>query len=228
MLNPFQLWTTFLRSKRRPQTAGEESDLIYITENIIALTIPGDEGKSWFGSANTIYRSRMLEALMPVVSKHDTRWKMYEVSPVFVSEVCTENFSERVDVFPLGAPQVPPVTAINAFCKSAKRWLEDSSDNVVVVHCKAGRNLTGLMVCCLMLHLRYFSTITEAAKFYSTKHGLDHKILDLPSQARYCRCVQEIVLREQNGTMEAYKGKGFVIKELILRNCPTYLRPGMV
>jgi hypothetical protein len=40
-----------------------------------------------------------------------------------------------------------------AFCADAAAWLAAHPENVVVVHCKAGKGRTGLMLCCLMLHL---------------------------------------------------------------------------
>jgi hypothetical protein len=40
-----------------------------------------------------------------------------------------------------------------AFCAEASAWLAAHPENVVVVHCKAGKGRTGLMLCCLMLHL---------------------------------------------------------------------------
>ena len=39
------------------------------------------------------------------------------------------------------------------FCESAKAWLDMHEDNVVSLHCKAGKGRAGIMAACLMVRL---------------------------------------------------------------------------
>lgn len=39
------------------------------------------------------------------------------------------------------------------FCESAKAWLDINEENVVSLHCKAGKGRAGLMAACLMVRL---------------------------------------------------------------------------
>jgi protein tyrosine/serine phosphatase len=42
---------------------------------------------------------------------------------------------------------------VQQFCEDAAAWLAGHAHNVVVVHCKAGKGRTGIMICCLLLYL---------------------------------------------------------------------------
>lgn len=39
------------------------------------------------------------------------------------------------------------------FCENAKAWLDAHDDNVVSLHCKAGKGRAGIMAACLMVRM---------------------------------------------------------------------------
>lgn len=39
------------------------------------------------------------------------------------------------------------------FCENAKAWLDMDENNVVSLHCKAGKGRAGIMAACLMVRL---------------------------------------------------------------------------
>lgn len=49
--------------------------------------------------------------------------------------------------------QTPSLLLVQHFCADAADWLAQHPHNVVVVHCKAGKGRTGLMICCLLMYL---------------------------------------------------------------------------
>lgn len=59
-------------------------------------------------------------------------------------------------------------------------------NNVIVVHCLAGKGRTGTVICCYLIYSGRFSTPEEALKYYSQKRfGTDDLGVTQPSQVRY-------------------------------------------
>lgn len=47
--------------------------------------------------------------------------------------------------------QPPPFQTVYDCCENIEAWLAADEDNVAVLHCKAGKGRTGVMICCWML-----------------------------------------------------------------------------
>jgi protein-tyrosine phosphatase len=60
----------------------------------------------------------------------------------------------QVTCFPFDDHNCPPIQLVISFCHSAYSWLKEDIENVVVVHCKAGKARTGLMISSLLLFLK--------------------------------------------------------------------------
>lgn len=77
------------------------------------------------------------------------------------------NFLTFVQVasFPFDDHNCPPIHLIKLFCQSAYSWLKEDILNVVVVHCKAGKARTGLMICSLLLFLKVKIWLTKRIPF---------------------------------------------------------------
>jgi hypothetical protein len=60
----------------------------------------------------------------------------------------------QVACFPFDDHNCPPMQLVISFCHSAYSWLKEDIENVVVVHCKAGKARTGLMISSLLLFLK--------------------------------------------------------------------------
>ena len=180
------------KKKRRFQEDGYDLDLSYITESVIAMGFPsGDQSSGFFiGVVESFYRNHMQDVVQFLDEKHKGRFKIYNL--------CSERtydpslFGGIVASFPFDDHNAPPLQLIRPFCESAKAWLAGAMDNVVVVHCKAGKSRTGLMVCALLLHLGFCDSAAAAMSFYNRKRTHDGKGLTLPSQIRYLHYYEKL------------------------------------
>lgn len=166
--------------------------MTYITDDIIAMGFPaGDASSGLMGRVEGLYRNNVQDVLAFLESRHKGCYKVYNL--------CSERgydaelFDGVVASFPFDDHNCPPLRLLPTFCSSAKAWLSQGIDNVVVVHCKAGKSRTGLMVCCLLLHLGYYSTAKDVMQHYNRKRTRDGKGLTLSSQQRYVRYYERII-----------------------------------
>ncbi|KAF2554532.1 hypothetical protein F2Q68_00017210 [Brassica cretica] len=169
------------QNKRRYQEGGFDLDLTYITENIIAMGFPaGDMSSGFFGYVEGFYRNQMEEVINFLETQHKGKYKVYNLCSERLYDVSL--FEGKVASFPFDDHNCPPIHLITSFCQSAYSWLKEDIENVVVVHCKAGMARTGLMICSLLLYLKFFPTAEECMDFYNQKRCVDGKGLVLPSQ----------------------------------------------
>ncbi|KAG4386478.1 hypothetical protein AAZX31_11G051400 [Glycine max] len=211
------------QNKRRYQEDGFDLDMTYITENIIAMGFPGGDFSSGiFGYIEGFYRNHMDEVIKFFETHHKGKYKVYNL--------CSERlydgslFQGKVATFPFSDHNCPPIQLIASFCQSAYSWLKEDIQNVVVVHCKAGMGRTGLMICSLLLFLKFFPTAEEAIDYFNHKRCVDGKALILPSQIRYVKYFER-TLTHFNG--EVQPGRRCMLRGFRLHECPYWVRPSI-
>ncbi|KAF7129378.1 hypothetical protein RHSIM_Rhsim10G0113100 [Rhododendron simsii] len=227
------------QNKRRYQEGGFDLDMTYITENVIAMGFPaGDMSSGFFGYVEGFYRNHMEEVIKFFETHHkvmEDAWRQRAYGEItkyttFVQRGCMilHYLRGRCDFlvasFPFDDHNCPPMELIPLFCQSAYAWLKEDIQNVVVVHCKAGMARTGLMICSLLLFLKFFPTAEECIEYYNQKRCIDGKGLILPSQIRYVKYFEHL-LSYFNG--ENQPGRRCMLRGFRLHSCPYWIRPSI-
>lgn len=82
---------------------------------------------------------------------------------------CVNKFTLNIAVaanYPFDDHQAPPFSTLMDICRDAAEWLNRDKDNVVAIHCKAGKGRTGTVIAAILLHLGEAEDAEKAMEIY--------------------------------------------------------------
>ena len=180
------------QKKIRFQQDGFDLDLTYITPRIIAMGFPSHGRESYF-------RNPIDEVERFFEQRHAKRFRIYNL--------CSERdyegpgrFGGRYKRFPFDDHNAPcPIKLIPDMCRDMNEFLQEDEENVVAIHCKAGKGRTGVMVSCLLMLVDPgLRSPTDALAFFGDVRTADGKGVTIPSQKRYV-AYWDMILRHHQG-----------------------------
>ena len=188
---------------------GFDLDLTYITPRIIAMGFPSS-------SIEGIYRNSMEDVKKFFTKRHPNHYKVYNLCDD--KKYSSSSFYKQ-GYFPFRDHEAPPLNLIRPFCEDAKQFLDEDKDNVVSIHCKAGKGRTGTFICCLLLYMKFFDTADECLLYYGLMRVGTPKGVTVPSQIRYVHYFESIL---KNNIPHPITFKKILIRKVKMYTIPKF------
>jgi PTEN phosphatase family protein len=201
----------FMKQRMMFHQDGFALDLTYITNAFIAMSRPAVGSDANF--ANPIEEvSRFFQ------TKYPDRYLLFDISaePSYGDEY----FGGRVERIRVEKHNPPRMSQLVAFVEQVGKVLDEDPKTCIAVHCKSGRDRTGVMVASWLMYSRFSNSAEDAMQwFVSRRIGKRAKIpqgFPMVSQQRYVRYMEEAV-----------KQGGFLTKPLVIRRIRVETYPRM-
>ena len=201
--------TLVSKKKNRFCYDGYDLDLTYITKNIIAMGFPST-------SIEGLYRNPLEEVQKFFNTRHPSHYKIYNLCE---ERKYPDNTFFKQAYFPFKDHEAPPLNLMRPFCEDAKKFLDEDEQNVVAIHCKAGKGRTGTMICCLLLYMNIFNTVDECLQYYGMMRVENGKGVTIPSQMRYVEYFEKIIKNNMEHPITFVKK---IIKKLKMFTLPMF------
>lgn len=181
------------KNRKRYRDGDFDLDLAYISERILAMSFPAQDLEAQF-------RNPMAEVQRFLRSRHPKHrvYNLCKEEGRRYDDECFREVRRRITFFD---HTVCPLQRLVELLEEQHRFLREDTNNVVVIHCKAGKGRTGLVCSCLLLREGVKSDACKALETYAKKRTHDGKGVTIPSQIRYVKLysqfLQEGFLRKQ-------------------------------
>lgn len=182
--------------------------MTFITENIVAMGFPAEKIEG-------VYRNNMKDVKRFFDLRHKDHYKVYNLCEE--RDYDPSKFYGRVAKYPFDDHNAPPFLLMKPFCEDVSNYLAEDKRNVAVIHCKAGKGRTGVMICAYLLHINPSMPTQEALDFYGKKRTTNGKGVTIASQVRYVHYYGKFV-RENR----VYESRTLLIKALRFVGIPNF------
>jgi len=161
--------------KRRYTADGYNLDLTYITPRLIAMGLPGQ-------GVSTLWRNRVEEVASFLDKNHFGHYRIFSLGKSAADFFRLRNTTAW---FGWSSKKAPPLELLNRILLAINDWLAQHPQNVAVIHCKEGRERSGVVIASYLVKSGVFATAKEALDFYASMRSKYQEGVQTPSQIRY-------------------------------------------
>ena len=138
------------------------------------------------------YRNPRYELRRFFDDKHPNHYKVFNFCCEPGRGYSEEVYGGAVERYPFRDHCAPPMETMIYFANSIKHWLDDDFENVITLHCKAGKGRAGLMACVAMFRTGMFPTMEDCMNHYDRVRVDNNRGLTVRTQRRYALMFERI------------------------------------
>lgn len=194
------------KKKKRFVEDGYDLDLTYVTTRIIAMGFPST-------GLESMYRNPGHQVKKLLDERHGDKYKVYNLCSEKDNSI---NFPDG-ERFPFYDHNPCPLKMILEFCISVADYLKKCDQNVVAIHCKAGKGRTGMMISSYLVYSGQAKSAEEALSRFEVERTHDWSGVTIPSQRRYVKYCESVLHSIHPGHVSA---PTFQLKQLKLLHLP--------
>ena len=186
--------------RHRIMSENKSLDLAKITPRMYAMSYPSDN------FIESMYHNSQDDIAEYLNKNHPKKYLIFNLSGI---PYAPEKFNNSVINYFWPDHKAPPLSDIFNIIFQAYNFLGKDKENVIIIHCLAGKGRTGTICCSLLLYGKLLKTSRDANDYFSTKRfkKLDKGVQE-PSQVRYIQYFDRM-LDSQN-----FKGLCLTIYEI--------------
>jgi len=162
------------------------------------------------------YRNSMSDVQKFLTKYHKGHYKVYNLCS---ERSYKETEFEKFAAFPFADHNAPPFQLLLNCCVDISHFLKADEKNTAVVHCKAGKGRTGVVVSAYLLYAGICKTAKEALEMFGRERTSNNKGVTIPSQMRYVRYM-EFFLKKYHSIGKEFQMKGVPLKIISVRMFP--------
>ena len=153
-------------------------DIAKITPRMYAMSYPSDS------FIESMYHNNQDDIAEYLNKYHPNKYLIFNLSGIpYTSE---DKFNKSVITYNWPDHKAPPLSDIFNIIYQAYNFLGKDKENVICVHCLAGKGRTGTICCSLLLYGKLLKCSRDANNYFSTKRFKQlNKGVQEPSQVRY-------------------------------------------
>ncbi len=193
----------------------KELDLVYITENLMAMAFPFDRTKP--GNAENGNDINVVAAYMR--KKHKDHFMIWNVSE---ESYDYSKFSDQVLEYKFPGHPAPPLGLLFKICTSVESWLDADESNIAVCHCLTGKGRTAALMACVLAWIGEFTSPMEALQYIADRRGISVDNLTIPSQRRYVQYFSNML----DGVKP--RSEPLLLRRIIINSIPIFGKSGVV
>jgi phosphatidylinositol-3,4,5-trisphosphate 3-phosphatase/dual-specificity protein phosphatase PTEN len=186
-------------------------DLSAIAPRMYAMSYPSEN------FIESMYHNDQNDIAEYFNKKHPNKYLIFNLSGIpYTSK---SKFNDKVIDYFWPDHKAPPLYDIFNIIEQAFDFLKKDKDNVICVHCLAGKGRTGTICCSLLLYGKLCYYYNQANDYFSYKRFKQlNKGVQEPSQLRYLKYLDNLIQNRKYIDLKAYEIKDVYITGIKLKN----------